>query len=130
MPYKFRSNGNIFKQNKYLLGGTDTMYNITSQIVINFCKMVLEVLLKYCYMKSWKCRVIGKPELDLVTHSVMSMCIWCIIWCHAVKCLGVEKVLELFISSYSNVSGVASMGNFYMSSFYTSVLLYFYKNVY
>lgn len=50
---KKRSNGNIFKQNKYLLlGGIDTMYNITSQIVTNFGKMVLEVLLKYCYMKS------------------------------------------------------------------------------
>lgn len=47
-----------------------------------------------------------------------------------VKCVGVEKVLERFISSYSNLRGVASMGNFYMSGFYTSVLLYFYKNVY
>ena len=52
---------------------------------------------------------IGKIELDLITHSVMSMCIWCVI-CHVVKCVGVEKVLKLFISSYSKVGGVASCG--------------------
>ena len=60
-----------------MLGGIDTMYNITSKIVINFCKKVLEVLLKYCYMKTWKCRVVGKTELHLVTHSVMSVYVMC-----------------------------------------------------
>lgn len=41
----------------------------------------------------------------------------CVILCHVVKCVGVEKILELFIPSYSKVGGVASCGETSISQF-------------
>ena len=41
----------------------------------------------------------------------------CVILCHVVKCVGVEKILELFIPSYSKVGGVASCGETFISQF-------------
>lgn len=50
------------------------MYNITSKIMRKYMQNGFRSVIKILLHKKLKNAVISKIELDLVTHSVMSMC--------------------------------------------------------
>lgn len=64
----------FFKKLNILQQGIDIMYNITSKIMRKYMQNGFRSVIKILLHKKLKNAVISKIELDLVTHSIMSMC--------------------------------------------------------
>lgn len=64
----------FFKKLNILQQGIDIMYNITSKIMRKYMQNGFRSVIKILLHKKLKNVVISKIELDLVTRSIMSMC--------------------------------------------------------